>query len=338
LDRIAAAVPDSLSGYSLSSVESHDRITIVDTGNVVRWYIMRSSIDSRGELQCPEWSTHPDYLACLAGVPIDPSTPHPPYNGFAVRISDKKVLKVSNRNLREFSTPHFWLPDSAQGGTVESSPGYDTNGFIGKNAVAHFFGTTQFKFVYTLIPGSGTLYYVDYSATGSPAPIPLSKPVGKENDYCASPLISPDGNWVAYHCYTISAQGNSYSSYIQRLRPGSTAILIADGASDPHWWVDPYSASHDYYLVYSITKREYQTDDDFTDSKIASSGAAGSTVLMRLRGAWQDAPDFIGSLEIDESFSPIIIAPLPFKGGLSRDGRFLCTSYTYSYFLKMKEP
>jgi hypothetical protein len=331
LNRMAVIVPESLAAFSPEGAVSHDRITIVDTGNVVRWFIMRSAVDSRGELQCPEWSTHPDYLACLTGAPLNP------YSGFAVRISDKKVLKICNRNLGEFSTPHFWLPDSAPGGGTAEAPSFDASGFVDKASVARFFGSTRFKMVYSLVPGDGTLYYVDYSADGDPVPIALAKPSGQPNDYCGSPLISPDGNWVAYHCYENSAQGNSYSSYIQRLRPGSTPILVAENASDPHWWVDPYSDAHEYYIVYSFTRGEYETDFDFSNPAVAAGGEAGSTVLVRLKGTWRDAPDFVGSLAVDGSYQPRVIARLPFKGGLSRDGRFLCTSYKYSYLLRMKE-
>ncbi len=330
LDQVSVTVPDSLSGYSTRNVESHDRLTITDTANTVRWYMMRGEIETKGELQCPEWSTHADYIACLVGVILSP------YSGFAVRISDKKTLKICNNSLAEFSAPHFWLPDSARPGIIDAVPAYDTAGFVTKDFVQRFFGTVQFKFVSTVIPGDGTLSYVDYSLPGDPAPVQLPKPKGKENAYCASPLISPDGNWVAYHCFKNSSQGNYYSSYIQRLRPGSTAVLIAEGASDPHWWVDPYSDRREYFIVYTMTKGKYQTDYDFADPTVEAGALAGATCLQPLAGSVQEVPDFLQSLAIDATSQPRVIARLPFKGGLSQDGRFLCTSYTYSYIMKMK--
>ncbi len=328
LNQLAVKVPDSLSGgYSLSQVESHDRITIIDTGNAVRWYFMRGSIDSLVDLQCPEWSTHPDYLAFLSGVPSGA------YSAYAVRISDKRFLKISKGNLTEYGTPHFWLPDTAKGGDPASAPGYATSGFVEKSALTQFFGTARFKFVYTVVPGNGALRYVDYSSSADPSPVELPKPAGRENEYCASPLISPDGNWVAFHCFENPSYGSYYSSYLQRLSPGAEPILVAEGASDPHWWVDPNSSGRDYYLVYSLTKKEYQTDLDFTNPDLATSGKAGSTILRRLKGT----TEVLGSLGIDDAYEPQTIAQLPFKGGLSPDGRFLCTSYKYSYFMKIKE-
>jgi hypothetical protein len=325
LNQLAVSVPDFLAaGYSLTHIESHDRITIIDTGNVVRWYFMRSSIDSLIDLQCPEWSAHPDYIAFLSGIPSGA------YSGYAVRISDKQLLKICKGNLTEYATPHFWLPDAAKGGALASTPTYATSGFVEKSVLSQFFGTTQFKFVYTVDPGNGALYYVDYGASDAPIPIRLSKPAGRENEYCASPLISPDGNWVAFHCFENPSHGNYYSSYIQRLTPGSTPVFIAEGASDPHWWVDTNSSGHEYYLVYSLTKNEYQTDFDFTDPNLQKNGNAGSTMLQRMKGT----PDGIGNIDIDTTYKPKVIAQLPFKGGRSPDGRFLCTSYKYSYFLK----
>jgi hypothetical protein len=51
---LSVKVPDTMTGFD-TVVTQHDRLTVVDTGNTVRWYIMRSTIDTRGELQCPEW-------------------------------------------------------------------------------------------------------------------------------------------------------------------------------------------------------------------------------------------------------------------------------------------
>jgi hypothetical protein len=279
-------------------------------------------------LQCPEWSTHPDYIACLIGAISQP------YSGYAARISDKKYLKVCNKNLEEFSTPHLWVADSSFGGGTVASPVFDANGFIVKDQVRSFFGTTQCKFVYTLYNNGGTLYYVDYSADADPAPIPLRKPAGRVSWLCDSPLFSPDGNWIAFDCFENSTQGNYYSSYIQRLSPDSNPILISDMASDPHWWVDHYNNS-EYSIVYTHTIGPYFSEFDFTDVSVGVSGGAGSTILRHLKGTWQDAPGFIGSLNLDDSYAPDTLVRLPFKGGLSSDGRFLCTAYEYAYIMRL---
>jgi hypothetical protein len=328
-DQISVTVPDSLSGYSITNVAEHDRLTITDTTNTVRWYIMLSDFNGRGEFQCPEWSTHPDYIACLVGTITQP------YSGYAVRLSDKKSLKLCDKNLEEFSTPHFWLPDSAVHGSGVASPVYDSNGFIAKDMVRQFFGTTQFKFIYSILENGGTLYYVDYSVSGNPAPIPLQKPEGLESWYCHSPLISPDGGWVAYHCFSNSAQGAYYRSYIQRLAPDAQPILIDDKASDPHWWVNR-SNSDQYYIVYTVTNGPYFSEYDYSDQSIEKSGDAGATMIQKLKGSWGDVPSFLGGLSPDEAEKPNTLINLPFKGGLSRDGHFLCTAYKYAYLLRLK--
>jgi hypothetical protein len=329
-DRVSVNVPDSLGGYNAATVKEHDRLTIIDTANTVRWYVMRSDLAQSGEIQCPEWSTHPDYIACLVGSIAKP------YSGYAVRVSDKKPLKLCDKNLEDFSTPHFWLPDSAvHGGALVDTPVYDSNGFASKEMVRHYFGTTQFKFVYALLQEGRRLYYVDYSVSGDPAPVPLQKPEGLENWYCHSPLISPDGGWVAYHCFPNSAQGAYYRSYIQRLSPDARPVLIAEQASDPHWWVDRNN-NDQYYVVYTVTDGPYFSEYDYSDLSIEKSGVAGATILKKLKGSWRDGPGFLGALSPDEASAPYTLVNLPFKGGLSRDGYFLCTAYDFAYLLRLK--
>jgi hypothetical protein len=186
-----------------------------------------------------------------------------------------------------------------------------------------------------LLQNGGTLFYVDFSNPAKPVPIPLKKPEGLENWYCHSPLISPDGEWVAYHCFPNSTQGGNYRSYIQRLSPDAQPILIADKASDPHWWVDRNN-NDQYYIVYTVTPGSYFSESDYSDPSIEQMGNAGATLLQRLKGTWRDVPAFLGTLSPDETSLPRTLIKLPFKGGLSRDGYFLCTAYKYGYLLKLK--
>jgi len=321
-DQLSVIVPDSLANYSLSRIVEHDRLTVSDTSNTVRWFIMVGDLSASGELQCPEWSAHPDYIACLVGIPAQS------YSGFAVRISDKKALKICASNLEEFSTPHFWVPDSTSSRAAAPAGTFDANGFVKRDNIQQFFGTTQFKYVYTLPEAQGgALYFIDYSAPGEPLPVRLQKPAGKESWQCASPLISRDGNWIAFHCFQNAAQGYGYASYIQKLQAGSAPLFIADRASDPHWWIDPISGA--YNIVYSITKGEYFTSVDFIDSTIANAGTTGATVMQRLSGSGA------GELTIDVNAKPDTLARLPFKGGRSRDGNFLGTAYKYAYIMRL---
>jgi hypothetical protein len=322
-DQLSVVVPDSLKGYSLTQVQEHDRLTVTDVSNTVRWYMMATDAAPTGELQCPRWSIHPDYITFLIGIPAQS------YSGFSVRISDKKILKICNAQLEEFSAPYVWLPDTVVSSAVVENPTYTANGFVKREFVHQFFGTTKFKYVYALPETQGGyLLYVDYSAAGEPTPVRLSKPTGKESWQCASPHISPDGNWITFHCFQNAVQGYGYASYIQKLQAGSVPVLVADRASDPNWWVDPTSGT--YNVVYAVTNEDYFTTFDFTDSTIMNSGKIGATVKRRLSG------NSAGTLSIDVSVKPDTLVRLPFKGGLSRDGNFLCTAYKYAYLMRLK--
>ncbi|MBN1130364.1 MAG: hypothetical protein JXA71_15335 [Chitinispirillaceae bacterium] len=327
---LTVRIPPTVTGYDTTAIAQHDRLTISDTGNNVRWFIMRSEVDTRGELQDPEWSTHPDYIVCLVGLKTEP------FSGCAIRLSDKAVLKINNAKLTEFSTPHIWLPDSAASGGAAAAPEWDSLGFATKATVQEFFGTTNVKCIYMIPERVGTLYFIDYSGSGDPVPVPLRKPEGKEQWYCESPLISPDGNWVVYHCYQRGTEtnGDAYVSFIQRLTPDAEPVLIAEKASDPHWWVDPNSKV--YYIVYSVTQGKYFSGYRYNEPVIEETGVAGTTIKQRLRGSWVDGPAHMGGLEIDPDVKPYTLVRLPFKGGLSPDGYFLATAYHYAYLMRLK--
>jgi|GEM_PF-568486 len=325
-NRITVSVPDSLSAYRTGAITVHDRLTIVDTANVVRWFMRLDDFsDDIRELQCPEWTTHQDYIVCLGGqTGAD-------YDGYVVRLSDRGVLRFADNTFEEFSTPHIWTPDAiddAQGG-FPAQPFYGSAGFCDSNAIKTFFGTDSVRIVWTTPSDGGTVRYTDYAAEGGPIVRQLAKPVGREGWYCASPLVSPDGKWVAYHAYSASAMGPLYSCYIQRLSDGSAAKLIADGASDPHWWNDPTSGA--YYIVYAVTPGAYFNEHDFLDADVMRDENPGYTMKQRLRGSPDDVPAHIGTLDIDVAALPDTLISLPFKGGMSRDGRYLATAYCFAY-------
>ncbi len=322
-DQLSLKVPDGVTNYSLTRVEEHDRITVTDTSNTVRWFLMAREAAPTGEMQCPRWSAHPDYISFTVGIPAQS------YSGYAVRVSDRKMLKICNAHLEEFSTPHAWIPDSLASTAVVENPTYAADGFVAREDVQKFFGTTRFKFVYAMPETqAGALFFIDYSATGAPAPVRLTKPAGKESWHCESPQVSRDGGWVAYHCFQNAVPGYGYATYMQKLETGALPILVADRASDPHWWVDP--ASGTYHLVYAVTKGDYFTDAEFTDKTLESSGSVGATVRQRLAGSSANG------LSLDASAKPDTLVRLPFKGGLSRDGKFLCTAYKYAYLMRIK--
>jgi hypothetical protein len=328
-DRLQVNVPAQFFDYQTSNVVMHDRLTVIDTTNTVTWYIMRDALDNSGDLQCPEWSTHYDYLACLVGH-IGKS-----YSGYAVRFSDREVLKLCDNVMEEFSTPHFWLPATAGNGVSLTNLSFKENGFIEKEHITSYFGTEEFKYVYTLPAQNGTLFFVDYTSNDAPQPRPLTKPQGRENWYCASPIISPDGGWIAFHCFTNATKGPLYSSYIQQLHPGSHPVLIAEGASDPHWWVDSTTGS--YHIIYTKTFNDYFTEYDFTDTTIETRLLSGCTLRQPLIGNENEQSLENPSLMVDNTSEPDTLIRLPFKGGLSHDGRFLSTAYKYAYITKLDE-
>ena len=90
------------------------------------------------------------------------------------------------------------------------------------------------------------------------------------------------------------------------------------------------------YIIYSITKGDYFSEYDFSDQSIENSGVAGATIKQRLKGTWKDAPGHVGALEPDGQVAADTLIRLPFKGGLSRDGYFLCTAYKYAYLLRLE--
>jgi len=91
-----------------------------------------------------------------------------------------------------------------------------------------------------------------------------------------------------------------------------------------------------YYIVYTITDGPYFTEYDFSDPSIEKSGNAGATMIQKLKGSWGDVPSFLSGLSPDDAEKPNTLINLPFKGGLSRDGHFLCTGYEYAYLLRLK--
>jgi hypothetical protein len=117
------------------------------------------------------------------------------------------------------------------------------------------------------------------------------------------------------------------------MKPDADPILIAEEASDPHWWVDPHTG--DYHIIYTITKGDYFTPQEFIASGIESGQSGGRTYKQRLRGAWLDGPAHMGGMAVDSEIPPYPLVNMPFKGGLSRDGRFLCTAYKYAYILTL---
>lgn len=306
-------VPDTFAAdYSLDVIGVHDRITVTDTGNVVRWFLHRDEVpDITGEIQDPEWGACADYAAFLgkdAGSNWD---------GYVVRMSDKSVLKFSEDGMIETGTPHIWVGDTAGAVAPPASDGQRlTHGLLPKDSIFAFFDTDQVKIVYSL-PGTGLdLWLIDYTEE-TPAPVQLTRPDIAGAYKMESALISPDGNYVAYNFFLTQLD---YSCYAQRLKAGEPANLIASGA-DPHW----FSLGAVDFLVYS-TEGGVTPEDLFE----ATEGTAGRTMLQEVLLV----PGGPRYAQFRLEGSPEQLLDRPFKGGLSPDGFYLATGYRWAYMYK----
>ncbi len=322
---INVRVPDSLPGYNTgpAGVRMHDRLTVTDTSNTVRWYAMNTDLglDPDKQLQDPEWSTHPDYITYLSQKTFSK------WAAGVVRVSDHGYINLTEGILEEISTPHVWIDPAGSNPKPVDSPAYDENGFIDRKSVEAFFGTSKVKLVYSkLVNGSYTLFFIDYSDS-KPRPVMLPKPSGAGDFALESPMISPDGNWIVYNAaYRIN--GSNYASYAQQLRAGSTPYPVSENAAAPHWWVHP---NRDLtYVVYAQIEGNYGVGAKYTPD-LERTGAAGSTYKQQVMISGSD------NLAHHASFALIgeaqRLVALPFKGGLSPDSRFLCTGYDNGYIM-----
>ena len=315
-------VPDSLSSFSGWSLQ-HDRLTIVDTSNTVRWFIKRETFGAgeAEELQDPEWSTHPDYLVCLLS-----SDSQRKWGCYAVRPKSSSFLQLCSEGLDQTSTPHLWIDPESAPGTAPDTVRFDESGCADSASVATFFGTDRVKLVASKLTGRTlSLYYRDFS-DGSGTWIPLKRPVGRDGWQCESALISPDGKWIVFNAYD---NPKNYEVYLQRLTPGSSPILFEKQASDPHWWVHPSDASL-LYIVYQVVPGDNLVRGDLAEPDLLASGELGTT-----RQQWVTLfPDAsTASASLVRNGNPEILVSLPTKGGRSPDGRYLCTGYDRAFIV-----
>ncbi len=119
-----------------------------------------------------------------------------------------------------------------------------------------------------------------------------------------APVISPNGEWVAYCTGDMGGQGAS-AVFIQRLDSlGSGCTQLSEtNAFFPHWWVDP--ATKDTFLVYT------------------------SSAVFNSNAAWQNTKTIVQKISGGKPHgSPrIVTSDGSFYGGLSYSGRFIATGY-----------
>jgi hypothetical protein len=171
-----------------------------------------------------------------------------------------------------------------------------------------FIGTTEVKLAYVLKDnGHQTVYYFDNTDT-SRTHKKLKKYAGYEDFDADSPLISPDGSFVAYD---LRQATSIHGAYIQKLDPDAPPVLIDANGTEPHWWVDTTVLPHQVYVIYSdlvLNPNLNQGNGHTYKRKVSLSG----------NGSAQDAA--------------VAIAPYPMNGGMSKDGNYICSGYTRAAF------
>ncbi len=162
------------------------------------------------------------------------------------------------------------------------------------------------KLAYTILEGSRWIYYVDFSDT-APMPVKLKKPAEKKNLHADSPIISPDGSFVAYY---LTQGGSIDGAYIQKLDPSSEPVLIAANGTEPHWWINSLGET---FIIYSDKKQIA------APLSIGKGKTYKQKVMLSGNGSLSEEP-------------PADIAPYPMNGGLSQNGQILCTGYEQAAF------
>jgi len=320
-------VKNAPEGYDLTTIDQHDRLTITNYKNEVVWFLMKNSIPGIDcEFQDPEWSAHPDYLSTLGQhKDVDGSCDADLYSGYAIRTADKEVLILNNQKFNSTATPHFWVDPSVKGidGSKVTSASYDAQGFIDLNSLKEYFGTQYVKVAWAVKEDGLTIYWADFSS-GTVAIKKIQKPEGRQGWIAESPLFSPDGRFISFNLYKTQS---TFECWVQELSDGAAPVKISDAGMDPRWWKDPWDGNT--YVTY--VKRnglKYIVNEKLDDPSV--SGNVGGTY----RREFDTTPNKPRALRTIGKET--LIVNLPFKGGLSPDGKFMCTGTSTAYMLELK--
>ena len=180
--------------------------------------------------------------------------------------------------------------------------------FVSPSALDSFCRTPNVTLLYSyekLGVLTQTIYFTHLNDS-SAVPVRLKKPTGRQNWKADCPNASPDGKFVTYHCFYGVQQ---CAVYIQRLDSTADPILIDEHGSEPHFYKD---AQGNLFVTYANTF-------GFLDGALTS--YTSYVTYMRQVDTATGQP----AVKRDT------IAPYPFYGGLSKDGRYLCTGYKYAY-------
>ncbi|MBP5769076.1 MAG: hypothetical protein J6W51_08320 [Fibrobacter sp.] len=312
--------PDS--GFTLKKVLQHDRLTVSDTANNVKWYLMRDTSAGECQFQDPEWSTHPNFIVALRGYDVDGSKAceNLDYGIFAVRMSDKKKFWFDKKGIPEEATPHLWVgePDD---GFKEYGDSLTVEGFFGSD-----------KVILTYVDKNQNIVVARYGTLekGKPQTFKLKKPSNRKNWKIDSPLISPNGWYVVYNMYENSTTWEAYLQYINEdsepFKIERTKDMMSEPAQ-PHW----YKIEYNLFVVWSEFPAGSQmlNKNDLTKTSVQN-GSVGRTVMRGMRSFPKTNDESVGW-----DGNGVEIAPVPMTGGITPDGKFLATGTNPAYLLKL---
>lgn len=312
--------PDS--GFTLKKVLQHDRLTVSDTANKVKWYLMRDTSAGECQFQDPEWSTHPNFIVALRGYDVDDSKAceNLDYGIFAVRMSDKKKFWFKKTGIPEEATPHLWVG--------EPDDGFKEYG--DSSTVEGFFGSD--KVILTYVDKNQNIVVARYGTLekGKPQTFKLKKPSNRKNWKIDSPLISPNGWYVVYNMYENSTTWEAYLQYINEdsepFKIERTKDMMSEPAQ-PHW----YKIEYNLFVVWSEFPAGSQmlNKNDLTKTSVQN-GSVGRTVMRGMRSFPKTNDESVGW-----DGNGVEIAPVPMTGGITPDGKFLATGTNPAYLLKL---
>jgi hypothetical protein len=315
-------------GYSVTNVRQHDRLTVSDTANNVKWYLMRDLSKGECQFQDPEWSTHADYIVALRGKRFNSNqscSDALDYGVFAVRTSDKKKFWFKEEGVIETATPHLWVDPSAPKASADGDA----------STVEGFFGTNNVRLTYVDGDNNSSqhIVFIDFANGGKEKAIKLNKPADRGDWKIDSPLISPDGNFVVYNM-TMQSDEKTWEAYVQELSKDSKPVKIErtkdmmSEPAQPHW----FEFNGRLFVLWTeFPQGKKMENRNHLENENVQDGSAGRTVMREIRltaGAPADlAVEWVGENKK--------IAPIPMIGGRSPDGKFLSTGYKYAYLLKL---
>jgi hypothetical protein len=312
--------PDS--GFTLKKVLQHDRLTVSDTANNVKWYLMRDTSAGECQFQDPEWSTHPNFIVALRGYDVDGSKAceNLDYGIFAVRMSDKKKFWFDKKGIPEEATPHLWVG--------EPDDGFKEYG--DSSTVEGFFGSD--KVILTYVDKNQNIVVARYGTLekGKPQTFKLKKQSNRKNWKIDSPLISPNGWYVVYNMYENSTTWEAYLQYINEdsepFKIERTKDMMSEPAQ-PHW----YKIEYNLFVVWSEFPAGSQmlNKNDLTKTSVQN-GSVGRTVMRGMRSFPKTNDESVGW-----DGNGVEIAPVPMTGGITPDGKFLATGTNPAYLLKL---